>query len=175
MLNNLKNNDSGGSTLNGIIVLIIIGLLFWQFVIPMIDDTLPIPSDYFNSEDNPITFAWYIEDINTGGLLQMPSSTTNEIYYSSTDSYRVKIITNADYQVTTEYYFEITVYTYGQTNPQYTYTEPIPISSLTTNEFNYNLGLDLTGTTTYQVYARVLNSDLVDTGELIGSVFFIPS
>lgn len=142
------DNNGAVSMLNVIIVLAICGILFWQFAIPMIDDSQPTFTGYIASliypDEEDVSANWYLLDVSTNlkTLLYGQSFDMEE-----TDSYKLILETNAPYIIgSTQYIISLEISQKETTETTYetiyAYTEPIGINGLFTNEFVYTLGLE---------------------------------
>lgn len=167
-----KFDNKGISPISTLIIIIIMGLLIWQYAIPLIDSSIGIPSDYLGITipESELNAEWHLQNTDTGVLYTMPLA-INEIVYISTDAFVVKIVSNVPYKLTSPYYIDIQIWQ-GATKLSHL-TEPIPFSALTTDTFVYGLGLDLSASNTYQVEVKILNGEQVNTNLIGGSVFLL--
>lgn len=167
-----KFDENAISGITALIIIIIIGLLLWQFIIPLIDENLQIPSDYLNlrPEKDDIIGNWGVLNIVSNELFNFPMY-NNEIYYEPTDVFKAIVYTNAPYSIFSEpYYILFEIYESGQI--AYTLKNPIPYTAIYTDEFSFNLNLDLSGSKDYSVECYILDSDSVDM-ELMPNILFI--
>lgn len=168
--NKMKNDENGISSITILIIIIIIGLLLWEIVIPIIDDSLETPSDYFRPSKDEITGNWGIINLATNELFNFPMY-NNEIYYESGDVFKAVVYTNAPYSIISKpYYILFEIYESGQ--KAYTLQIEIPYTSIYTDEFTFDINIDLSGTKQYSVETRILDSELIDM-ELMPSIIFI--
>lgn len=142
------DNDGAVSVINIFIVLIIVGILFWQFAIPLIDDGQPTFTDFIADiiypDEEDITARWFIVDSRTNVESALYGQT---ISMEEDDVFKIKLDTNAPYIIgSTQYIITLEISQKETTETTYTtiyaYTEPIGINGLFTNEFIYSLGLE---------------------------------
>ena len=170
--NKFQSDDSGVSGITMLIVIIIIGLLVWEFGLPFLSESITTPSDYFRPDPSEITAKWSIVDLHTGEVIDVHTAWSNEIYYAADDNYSIVINTNAPWSIISPpYYFDIEIWKNSQILSGI--TEVIPYTSLWSDSFTYTIGMDFSGADDYQVYARLLDSDKIDTGLLYSSFFFL--
>jgi len=166
----MKNDESGSSSLTTLIILIVIGLLVWQFVLPEISDEYSSFSDFLTTPEVDITGNWGLRNTATGEEWTHPLS-INEIDYSNTDAFDIKVYTNAPYKTSNPYYIDIEVWEGG--NQIFSLTEPIPASGLFSDTFTYTLGVDYNEAKDYSVEVKLLDSEKLDTNKITGIIFLM--
>lgn len=167
-------NNDGISGLTALVIIIIIGLLVWEFALPFIDENIQTPSSYFRPSEDELTGKWSIFNHKTGVVIDVHTAWANEHYYENDENYSVIINSNVPWSIfSPPYYFQIQIYSDSQLSS--TFEQEVQYVSLYTDEFIFKLGLDLSGHIDYQIYARILDANKLDTGLLYSSYFLLGS
>lgn len=144
-----RMNNDGAIGITSIIVILIISLIVWQFAIPLIDDSISVPSDLFNYVDVPdddIYAKAYYKDTLTN-VKQEIKTGYRSIVMEQGHNYQLIIETNAPYKIINEpYEMVVSMEFYNDTTLAWEFiwgeNSGMPLEALWTNSFVFPLSMN---------------------------------
>lgn len=146
MKRKIKFDENGISPISTLFIIIIIGLLVWQFVLPSIDNSIPSFLDVIYPSNDEIKCEWGIID-NYNGNYYIAKSGINA-YYDENSILKLSIKSNVPYRIDKPYSFNLLIYKGSELiGGLYEY---VPFSAIYSNTFVYGLNIDTSETNTYE-------------------------
>jgi len=143
--------NNGISSTNKLIIIIIIGVLFFQFALPMIDNKIPSLTDAIQTGNKPIYIDWGILNANTTEFINAGIGAI--AYYETGNVFKMVIKSNVPYKILEPYY--VSIHILESSILIGGIYEKIGFNAIYSNEFTYNLNLDTSQTLHYEIQLTI--------------------